>query len=150
MTQEIYTIAQLETLSGISRRTIRFYITRELLDPPEGSKRGSFYTLKHFEDLKKIKQYVSEGYPLIQIKPLLEANKNINVKDKKLSSKSSHKPETTKPTSSTINREVMERYHLVPGIELHTTPGRIDTETLIKIQKLIQTSQKSLIKEKNE
>ena len=134
MKSKSYTIQQLESASGVSRRTIRFYITRELLATPEGSKRGSFYTDEHLRILLKIRELVSEGYPLAQIKALLNPKSNSQTAAK---NDSNQEPASS---SGSLHREVVERIYLAPGIELYTTPERLDTKTLSRIRVLVQKS----------
>ena len=60
----------LETLSrksGVTERTIRYYITRGLLDGPVGGGRGAFYTGEHLKRLEEIRQNQRRGLTLGQI-----------------------------------------------------------------------------------
>jgi DNA-binding transcriptional MerR regulator len=126
MENDIYTIQQLEEQSGVSRRTIRFYITRELLPPPKGSKRGSYYTPEHLEALKRIRGLVEEGYPLIQVKGILgSVEEDVQVTP-------------TKSVPSSFQKDIMERYTLAPGVELHAKVGKISESCLEKILELLQ------------
>ena len=68
----MYNIEYLVKETGISRRTIRYYIQRGLLPPPLGSRRGSYYTEEHLTRLKLIHELSQQGTPLIQIKNLIE------------------------------------------------------------------------------
>ena len=55
-----FSLEELSELTGISRRTIRFYIQKGLMNGPEGEKRGAYYTTEHLEDLLRIKR-MTEG-----------------------------------------------------------------------------------------
>jgi DNA-binding transcriptional MerR regulator len=61
------TLAELSEASGIPARTIRFYITRGLLDGPVKAGRGAVYTADHLARLEKIKQLQAEGRMLAEI-----------------------------------------------------------------------------------
>jgi len=66
------TLAELADASGIPARTIRFYISRGLLEGPAKAGRGAFYTGAHLERLEKIKALQAQGRHLAEITPLLE------------------------------------------------------------------------------
>ena len=149
MGKNTYTIQQLEEASGISRRTIRFYITRGLLRPPEGAKRGSYYVEEHLAVLKEIRRLVNEGYPLMQIKAILVHDSETFDVSKGLVDSAKSKPETSADLADSSDSEesknfpertVKECFHLAPGIELLMAPGRLDGYTLSRIQALIQSS----------
>ena len=67
------TIEQLADRSGVSRRTIRFYVYEGLLEPPAGNTKGASYSPQHLERLERIKQMSARGYSLRQIRQLLTA-----------------------------------------------------------------------------
>jgi DNA-binding transcriptional MerR regulator len=61
------TLAELSEESGIPARTIRFYISRGLLNGPVKSGRGAVYTTEHLARLETIQQLQSEGRMLAEI-----------------------------------------------------------------------------------
>jgi DNA-binding transcriptional MerR regulator len=67
------TLAELAEQSGIPARTIRFYISRGLLDGPVKAGRGAIYTEEHLRRLEKIKALQAEGRMLSEIAPALGA-----------------------------------------------------------------------------
>jgi DNA-binding transcriptional MerR regulator len=71
MSDEI-TLAELADASGIPARTIRFYISRGLLDGPSKAGRGAVYTSQHLKRLEKIQALQAQGRHLSEIAPLLE------------------------------------------------------------------------------
>jgi DNA-binding transcriptional MerR regulator len=71
MYMDMYNIDNLASLSGLSRRTIHYYVQRGLLEPPEGGGRGSYYTESHLRALKRIAELAAQGVPLIHMKDLL-------------------------------------------------------------------------------
>lgn len=75
----MYNIEVLAKLSGLTRRTVRYYIQIGLLTPPVGSCRGSYYTDGHLKRLEQIKNWASQGVPLSQMKAIISAeNESIN------------------------------------------------------------------------
>jgi DNA-binding transcriptional MerR regulator len=59
-----YSIGSLADAAGVSRRTVHFYVQRQLLPPPEGLGRGALYTDEHLARLLEIKAWQEEGIPL--------------------------------------------------------------------------------------
>lgn len=60
----------LETLaqkSGVTERTIRYYITRGLLAGPARGGRGAFYTAEHLKRLEEIRRNQRQGLTLGEI-----------------------------------------------------------------------------------
>lgn len=68
----MYNIELLAKLSGLTKRTVRYYIEKGLLEPPVGSCRGSYYTDNHLDRLEEIKKWSHQGIPLTQVKSLLD------------------------------------------------------------------------------
>ena len=60
-------IAELATLGGVSRRTVRYYVQRGLLPAPTGTGRGKHYTQAHVERLVFVRQQQEAGIPLDRI-----------------------------------------------------------------------------------
>jgi DNA-binding transcriptional MerR regulator len=67
------TLAELAEQSGIPARTIRFYISRGLLEGPVKAGRSAAYTSGHLARLEKIKSMQAEGRMLSEIGPLLDS-----------------------------------------------------------------------------
>jgi DNA-binding transcriptional MerR regulator len=65
--ERTYTIGSLADTAGVSRRTVRFYVQRDLLPPPEGLGRGALYSDEHLARLLEIKAWQEEGIPLEEI-----------------------------------------------------------------------------------
>jgi DNA-binding transcriptional MerR regulator len=66
MTKE-WTIRELAAESGVPERTIRFYISRGILDPPLRGGRGAAYGPAHLKRLKEIRDLQSKGLMLADI-----------------------------------------------------------------------------------
>jgi len=59
-----YTIDDLTALTGFSRRTIRFYVEKGLVEPPAGRGRGGFYGEAQLTSLRRIAAAKAEGRSL--------------------------------------------------------------------------------------
>jgi DNA-binding transcriptional MerR regulator len=68
------TLAELADASDLAARTIRFYITRGLLDGPVKAGRAAAYTAEHLARLEKIKRLQAQGRMLSEIGRSLAGN----------------------------------------------------------------------------
>ncbi len=68
MTERTYTLDELCNLTGLPKRTIRYYIQIGLIDRPEGKKRTAFYLTKHLESLLRVKRLSAQGMSLEKIR----------------------------------------------------------------------------------
>jgi DNA-binding transcriptional MerR regulator len=66
-----YNIETLARMTGLTRRTIRYYVQRELIPKPAGGGRGHYYTDKHLRRIETIQKWQAQGVPLEKIKELL-------------------------------------------------------------------------------
>ncbi|MFN3792226.1 MerR family transcriptional regulator [Massilia sp.] len=64
-------IDELCGLTGLPKRTVRYYIQIGLVDRPEGETRAARYTQKHLEQLLAIRRWTQEGLSLERIRELL-------------------------------------------------------------------------------
>lgn len=117
----MFNLDYLAKKTGISRRTVRYYIQRGLLPPPLGQKRGSYYTEAHLERLQLILKFSAKGVPLIQIKNAL----------------SSDSPDNATKPKITIPRKMQERIEISRDLELVTRQDFFDDDELIKIKEFI-------------
>jgi DNA-binding transcriptional MerR regulator len=62
-----WTLRELAADTGVPERTIRFYISRELLDPPLKAGRGAAYGPKHKARLNEIRKLQAGGLMLAEI-----------------------------------------------------------------------------------
>ena len=104
MEEKKYSIGQLAELSGVSRRTIRFYVQSGLLAAPAGAGRGHYYTEEHLLTLQRIVTLKENNLSLEQI-------------DARLRGHGSSEPQLPIPTT-------WVRIEVCPGIELHVQGGR--------------------------
>ena len=70
---EAFSLETLAALSGVSERTIRYYITRGLLPGPVRGGRGAFYTEGHLGRLQEIREQQQRGFTLTAIERLATA-----------------------------------------------------------------------------
>ena len=66
-----YTFNELCSLVELPIRTVRYYIQKGLVSPPEGSRKGAYYTEKHLDDLLAIRKWQQAGLSLERIRELL-------------------------------------------------------------------------------
>ena len=66
-----YNIETIARMTGLTRRTIRYYVQRELIPKPEGGGRGHYYTDEHLKRIETIQKWQAQGVPLEKIKGLL-------------------------------------------------------------------------------
>ena len=66
-----YSISELAELTGISRRTVRYYVQRKLIPPPLGAGRGHFYTDAHVKRIGKIRNLQDLGFSLDEVESQL-------------------------------------------------------------------------------
>jgi DNA-binding transcriptional MerR regulator len=69
---ETWSLAELAERTGLSARTIRYYISRGLIEGPVVAGRGAVYTGTHLDRLRKIQDMQSRGVMLAQISRLLD------------------------------------------------------------------------------
>ena len=67
MATKTYNLKELSQISGVKPRTIRFYISKNLLPPPVKRGRNSIYSEEHVKRLEEIKRLKEEGLLLKEI-----------------------------------------------------------------------------------
>lgn len=107
MTEPItYSLDDLSRLTGLTPRTIRYYIQMELVDCPEGGRKNAHYLAKHLEALLTIQRLSAEGFSLERIREKMQ----LGTETKSL--------DTLKPGSI----DVITHIHIASGIELTVNP----------------------------
>jgi DNA-binding transcriptional MerR regulator len=71
MERHEYRISELAEKSGVTRRTIHYYMARGLLPPPDGAGLGTTYREEHLARILLIKRWQDAFWPLEQIKKQL-------------------------------------------------------------------------------
>lgn len=103
-----HSLESLATLTGLTPRTVRYYIQQGLVDRPLGEKRGAYYVARHLEQLLQIRRWVDAGLSLERIAELRAGA-----------------PEDPARRASTPGSvEVWSRLTLADGLEVHLEPGR--------------------------
>lgn len=137
----IYNIDKLAKKAGVTRRTVRYYIQRGLLSPPEGEKRGSYYTDEHLDRLKAIQRLSDQGIPLIHMKKMLDGEQVKSYIENLVDQECA---EDDQMQESDIEEKTVEictdwkRLLISEGIELHFQSGKIDSEQLQKIISIVK------------
>ena len=106
--QSPLSLEQLAALSGLPRRTVRYYIQLGLVDRPEGEKRGAHYLPRHLEQLLTIQKFTTAGLSLEKVADLLRAP--------------DLPPPVAAPRVGTV--EVRSHLTLADGVELVVEAGR--------------------------
>ena len=68
---EKYTFNELCSSVEMPVRTVRFYFQKNLVSPPEGSRKGAYYTRKHLDELLAIRKWQRAGLSLDRIRELI-------------------------------------------------------------------------------
>lgn len=105
---ERLSIVQLATLTGLTARTVRYYIQQGLVSRPEGAKRGAYYEQRHIEQLLLIRRWTDAGLSLDRVRELIGGAPE-------------DPPRRTAPPGSV---EVWSRVTVADGLEVHLEPGR--------------------------
>lgn len=115
----VFNIDTLAQKAGLTRRTVRYYIQRGLLEPPQGGGRGSYYTEEHLRRLERIRAWAEQGVPLLHMKALLDRGA------------ARQGPGEARTASSAPTPCVpYERWLLADGVELHVRPGALPAQAL--------------------
>jgi len=109
------TINELCSLVGMTRRKVRYYIQKGLVDRPEGVGKGAFYSHSHLEQLLSIRKWKAAGLSLERIQEILTGEKDVYHSDKPFL------PPLPKKQGSI---EVWSHIYLDDGIEIHIEPKR--------------------------
>ena len=63
-----YSIGELAELTGVSRRTVHFYVQRRLIDAPLGRGRGRHYDERHVSQILEVRALQAMGMPLADMR----------------------------------------------------------------------------------
>ena len=110
-----FTIDELSALVEMNKRTVRYYIQNGLVDRPEGTGKGAYYTHTHLEQLLAIRKWKDAGVSLERIQELLSDDGRDEESGKPLPP-----PRAKKPGSL----EVWSHLLIADGVELHLEPQR--------------------------
>lgn len=110
-----FSLEELCTLVEMNRRKIRFYIQKGMVDRPEGTGKGAYYTHRHLEQLLTVRKWKEAGLSLERIGELLEEEKQEGDVSRPLP------PQRPRKAGSI---EVWSHIHIADGVELHIEPQR--------------------------
>lgn len=116
-------LQQLCERADVPGRTVRYYIQKGLLPPPEGEKRGAWYGDRHLADLLRIRAWQETGLSLEAIAGLLDARRE---------------PPLSPARPGAI--EVRSHLTVAEGIELVVSPdrARLTQDQLRQLFRLVQ------------
>lgn len=109
MEKEIFTFNELCSLVDLPVRTVRFYMQKRLLSPPEGSRKGAYYTRKHLNELLAIRAWQRRGLSLERIGELL----NEGIAPQQIPPPRSRRPG---------DLELWSKLFIKEGLEVHLEP----------------------------
>lgn len=156
---EEYRIGELAEKSGVSRRTIHYYLSRGLLPPSEGAGLGTTYSEEHYFRILLIKQMQDHFFPLDEIKKRITSmsleqvrdalslgeQKNVKVTEEKnqygfYESFSMHNK--VEEGKEPLPGQAYQRVVLAHGVEIHFPLDQQKASQLA--QKLLQFAEKEL------
>ncbi|MDR1545535.1 MAG: MerR family transcriptional regulator [Deltaproteobacteria bacterium] len=106
MSDKSFNMDELSALTGLSKRTVRYYIQLELLPRPVGEGRGARYTRDHLDRLLRIRKLTDAGVSLERVREVL-AGSDCPVP-----------PRNRRPGSV----ELRSRIYVAPGLEIEVAP----------------------------
>lgn len=65
--KDLLTIEELSQASGLTKRTLRYYVSSGLLDRPSGETKSARYDAHHLEQIRNIKELQQQGFTLSRI-----------------------------------------------------------------------------------
>jgi DNA-binding transcriptional MerR regulator len=123
----MYGLHDISTLTGLSVRTIRYYIQKNLVDKPQGARKTATYGQLHLEQLMTVKRLSEAGLSLAAIAKVMNGSQKATVQSSDL------QPGQIRAVS---------QVHITPGIELTIDPlvCNLDTKQLRELtEQLINT-----------
>ncbi|MDY0059510.1 MAG: MerR family transcriptional regulator [Myxococcota bacterium] len=116
-------IGELADLAGISRRTVRYYVQRELLPPPLGLGRGRHYDQSHLQALQRLLGLQQQGLSLEEIARHRDAPPPAPDPAGEAPPAEAGEPPGPPPApEAPLAGEPYRRLRLLPGVELHLRP----------------------------
>ena len=132
MESKLYSMAELERLSGVKRRIIHFYVKERVISPPIGTKGIAKYTERQLLSLQLIKHLKKSHLKLLGIKETLEA---LSVEEMRSMLEKAEQNDDTPGTppdknhrylrelkrNPAVNQTSWERFEIVKGLELNVS-----------------------------
>ncbi len=144
-----YNIETLAKKTGLTRRTIHYYVQRGLLPRPEGGGRGHYYTDEHVQRIKAVQQWRAQGVPLEKMKQLLFGEDVVSpphpldIASQQIVTRQFHQDaafrtlESAKPFLEKGKASHWMRLTIGSNVELHFVPGALRPEDLEAIERFI-------------
>jgi hypothetical protein len=104
-----YTFNELCSLVELPVRTVRYYVQKGLVTPPEGTRKGAYYTQKHLDELLAIRKWQRAGLSLERIRELLFEGADAD-----------HMPPPRGRRPGDL--EVWSKLYVKDGLEIHLEP----------------------------
>ena len=98
-----FSAEQLSAITGLSRRTIRYYVDKQLVAKPVGERKAAYYTDRHLADLLWVKEKVAAGYRLAGLRSI--------------------RSERGRPQASRGGQEIWTHISISPSIKLLIEPS---------------------------
>ncbi len=109
-----YTMEELCSLAGETKRTVQYYIQRGMVDRPDGSTgKGAYYTQRHLDQLLATRKWKDAGLSLERIREIIRGV---------VSPQNTLLPPPRPKEEGAI--EVWSHIHISDGVELHIDPRR--------------------------
>lgn len=108
MSNQIFSLDELCSLTDLSKRTVRYYVQMGLVNRPDGETRAAKYSSQHLEQLMLIKKWTAAGVSLDRIHELLRGEA----------------PPVPSRPKARGQIEVCSHVYVAEGIELVIEPGR--------------------------
>jgi DNA-binding transcriptional MerR regulator len=124
-----YNIETLARLTGLTRRTVRYYVQRGLIPKPEGGGRGHYYTDEHLRLIEMIKIWQKQGVPLEKMRVLIRQGTQPD------HAEVAYEIESTTASQVTTDRWITVRFG--GSVELSCRPGALSEEDLRDIENVI-------------
>lgn len=155
MPEATYRIGELAERAGVTRRTVHYYINKELIPPAEGAGVNSYYTADHLHRIKLIRKLQESYLPLDEIRKLITPLDRAGVVERLEQSEAKGAPlsrelyvQEARPEEGhehAAPRNLYERVELEHDIELHF-PARLRDEEPALLRSLIEKARKTLRK----
>lgn len=113
----MFSIGELETLTGVNRRNIRFYVEQEVIPPPDGAGLGARYDDEHLLRLRAIPILRNRGMRLDEIRAFLGKAKKRDVEQLVAAPQPQPAAPQTAPRMQASGRACIH-YVVAPGVEI--------------------------------
>lgn len=139
MKNETLTVGQLADAGGVTRRAIRFYVQRGLLEPPDGKGRAAIYGQKHLNRLNRIQSMQVAGHSLDAIATLLKQQVDGTDRADRPSPRKTHQS-VARAGVGRIKTQLWSRLLLAEGIELNVDATRhsLSVEQLMALRDAVK------------